>query len=200
MGVLARDFAPFEWLPRIRREREGPPVPPLGHLVQVCVVTRDYQRTMEGLVKAGIGPWRVYTFGPETVTELTFRGKPASHSMKLCLAFSGTMMWEIVQPLTGPSLYEDFLEQHGEGVHHVAVDCNGLPWEARLRDGPVQLVAGQAALRLLRDRGGDHHDHRNLLHSGGLRHARPGGLVPRLAAARLERGTSGPFLGLGPAD
>ncbi len=104
----------------------------LGNTIQVCVVTRDYQRTMEGLVKAGIGPWRVYTFGPDTVTELTFRGKPASYSMKLCLAFSGTMMWEIVQPLTGPNLYQEFLEQHGEGVHHVAVDCNGLPWEARL--------------------------------------------------------------------
>ncbi len=44
----------------------------LGNTIQVCVVTRDYQRTMEGLVKAGIGPWRVYTFGPDTVTELTF--------------------------------------------------------------------------------------------------------------------------------
>ncbi len=104
----------------------------LGNTIQVCVVTRDYQRTMEGLVQAGIGPWRVYTFGPETVTELTFRGRPASYSMKLCIAFSGSMMWEIVQPLTGPNLYEEFLEEHGEGVHHVAVDCNGLPWEARL--------------------------------------------------------------------
>lgn len=104
----------------------------LGETMQVCVVTRDYQRTMEGLAKAGIGPWRVYTFGPETVTELTYRGKPASYSMKLCLAFSGAMMWEIVQPLEGPSLYEEFLEAHGEGVHHVAFDCGGMTWEERL--------------------------------------------------------------------
>jgi hypothetical protein len=35
------------------------------------------------------------------------------------------MMWEIVQPLTGPNIYEEFLDRHGEGIHHVAVDCKG---------------------------------------------------------------------------
>ena len=104
----------------------------LGETMQVCVVTRDYQRTMAGLVQAGIGPWRVYTFDPDTVTDMTFRGQPASYSMKLCIAFSGAMMWEIVQPLTGPNIYEEFLERHGEGIHHVAFDCSGLDWEQRL--------------------------------------------------------------------
>jgi hypothetical protein len=104
----------------------------LGDNMQICVVTRDFRRTMEGLVRAGIGPWRVYTFGPETVSELTFRGEPASYSMRLGIAFSGSMMWEIVQPLTGPNLYEEFLEKHGEGIHHVAFTCQNIPWQERL--------------------------------------------------------------------
>jgi hypothetical protein len=87
---------------------------------------------MEGLVRAGIGPWRVYTFGPGTVTERTYRGEPADYSMKLGLAFSGSMMWEIVQPLTGPTIYKEFLEKHGEGVHHVAFGCNNIPWKERV--------------------------------------------------------------------
>ena len=105
----------------------------LGDNIQICVVTRDFRRAMEGLVRAGIGPWRVYTFSPETVTEMTYRGKPARYSMRLGLAFSGAMMWEIVQPLSGPSIYEEFLERHGEGVHHVAFGCNDVPWQARLK-------------------------------------------------------------------
>jgi hypothetical protein len=105
----------------------------LGDNIQICVVTHDYRRIMEGLVRAGIGPWRVYTFGPGTVTERTYRGQPADYSMKLCLAFSGTMMWEIVQPLTGPSLYTEFLEKHGEGIHHVAFNVNNIDWEERLK-------------------------------------------------------------------
>lgn len=105
----------------------------LGDNIQICVVTRDFRRTMEGLVRAGIGPWRVYTFGPETVSDLTYRGKPASYSMKLGITFSGTMMWEIVQPLAGPNIYDEFLEKHGEGVHHVAFGCNNVPWEERIK-------------------------------------------------------------------
>jgi hypothetical protein len=27
----------------------------------------------------------------------------------------------------------EFLDQHGEGIHHIAFDCNGLPCEQRLK-------------------------------------------------------------------
>jgi len=104
----------------------------LGDSKQICVVTRDLQRTMEGLVRAGIGPWSVYTFGPDTCEDLMYRGRPAKYSMRLALAYSGSMMWEIVQPLTGPNIYEEFLEKHGEGVHHVAFTLNGISWEEQL--------------------------------------------------------------------
>ena len=42
----------------------------LGNLVEVCVVTRDHRRTMEGLVRLGIGPWRVHTFTPENAVAM----------------------------------------------------------------------------------------------------------------------------------
>ena len=105
----------------------------LGENIQICVVTADFRRTMEGLVRTGIGPWRVYTFSPKTVQNMTFRGKPASYSMKLGLAWSGTMNWEIVQPLEGPNIYEEFLEAHGEGIHHVAFGCSAMPYQDRIR-------------------------------------------------------------------
>ena len=55
----------------------------LGNLVEVCIVTRDHRRTMEGLVRLGIGPWRVHTFTPENVTGQTYGGGPASFSLKV---------------------------------------------------------------------------------------------------------------------
>src|SRR5437879_12156757 len=58
----------------------------LGRLVEVCIVTADYRRTMEGLVGLGIGPWRVYTFDGATVTEKPFRGAPADYALKVCFA------------------------------------------------------------------------------------------------------------------
>ena len=34
----------------------------LGDSKQICVVTRDLHRTMEGMVRVGIGPWMVSHF------------------------------------------------------------------------------------------------------------------------------------------
>lgn len=101
----------------------------VGDTLQVCVVTQDIERTLAGFVKIGIGPWRVYTFSPETVRDQTYGGRPERYSMRLALANSGTMMWEVIQPLEGPSIYKDFLAQHGEGVQHVGQACNGLSFE-----------------------------------------------------------------------
>lgn len=68
------------------------------------------------------------------MTDLTYRGQPGTYSLKLCLASSGTIMWEIIQPLSGPNIYEDFLEKHKEGIHHVAVNCNDQDWETRVAE------------------------------------------------------------------
>jgi hypothetical protein len=105
----------------------------LGNLVQVCIVTRDYRRTLEGLVRIGIGPWVVRTFDGSNLTERTYYGKPAGYAMKLCLADVGSMVWEVVQPLAGPSIYADFLDRHGDGIQHIGVDGNGVSYENRLK-------------------------------------------------------------------
>lgn len=115
----------------------------LGETIQVCVVTKDIRRTLDGFVKMGIGPWRVYTFGPETVKDQTYMGKAERYSMRLALANTGTMMWEVIQPLEGPSIYKDFLAKHGEGVQHVGQACNGLAFDeqcAKFEARGLQLV------------------------------------------------------------
>jgi methylmalonyl-CoA/ethylmalonyl-CoA epimerase len=106
----------------------------LGNLIEVCVVTRDYRRTMEGLARLGIGPWRVYTFSPETVTEQRYKGQPAEYSIKVCFAQAEDVVWEIMQPLQGPSIFAEFLAEQGEGIHHVAVDCGEMAWDERIAE------------------------------------------------------------------
>ena len=106
----------------------------LSETMQICVVTRDLYRTMDGMLKLGIGPWAVYTFDHTTVSDMTFRGQPADYAMKLALAFNGTMMWEIIEPTKGPSLYTEFLERHGEGLHHTAFHCGSMSWDERVAE------------------------------------------------------------------
>ena len=120
----------------------------LGDTVQICVVTTDIYRTLDGFVKLGIGPWRIYTFGPATVTEQTYRGKKQTYSMRLAVGYTGSTFWEVIEPLEGESIYKDFLAAHGEGIQHVAQGCGKLtlaeqivPAEPVIRRGRVTLPA-----------------------------------------------------------
>lgn len=118
----------------------------LGDMVEVCLVTADHQRTMEGLVRLGIGPWRVYTFSPENTTDMRYRGEPAEFVIKVCFARSGTVVWELMQPVSGPTIFQEYLDRHGEGVQHIAFDCSNAPLEERIaefgRRGFVPVQSG----------------------------------------------------------
>ena len=105
--------------------------PFLGNVVEICIVTPDHRKTMDGLLKLGIGPFQVHTFNSSTVSAQTFRKQPADFSLIVCFATQGAIVWEIMQPVSGPSLMAEFLEKRGEGVHHVAFDCNHVPPEQR---------------------------------------------------------------------
>jgi catechol 2,3-dioxygenase-like lactoylglutathione lyase family enzyme len=87
---------------------------------QVAVVVRDLDAAMREYVeKIGIGPWDVYTYGPHRMHTMTYRGRQHPYVMKLALAFSGPTMYELIESVEGPSVYEDFLAEHGEGLHHL---------------------------------------------------------------------------------
>ena len=102
----------------------------LDQTLQICVVTRDFQRTLKGFTDLGIGPWWCVDFEKETgLTEAKYRGEPADFAMHLGLAWTGSMMWEIVQPKKGPTIYDEFLKSHDEGIHHVALSNTGRTFD-----------------------------------------------------------------------
>ena len=87
---------------------------------QVAVVVRDLDAAMhEYTEKIGIGPWDVYTYGPHRMHTMTYRGEQRPYVMKLALAFSGPTMYELIESVEGPNVYEEFLAGHGEGLHHL---------------------------------------------------------------------------------
>lgn len=108
--------------------------PFLGNAVEIALVTRDHQRTMEGLWRVGIGPWQVHTFSPENTTQQTYRGKPSPFTLRVCFAHCGNMVWELIEPVSGPTIFAEFLESHGEGIHHIAYDCNNVPFDRRIEE------------------------------------------------------------------
>jgi methylmalonyl-CoA/ethylmalonyl-CoA epimerase len=66
----------------------------------------------------GNGPWRVYEFGPHMMTRYEHRGSPATGRTLVALNDTRPQV-EILQPLSGRSIHQDWLDEHGEGLHHV---------------------------------------------------------------------------------
>jgi len=83
---------------------------------QVGFVVRDLDKAMAAYWRVGVGPWRVYTYGAPLVKDITYRGKPGNWRFLIALASLGAgFSLELIQPLSGESIYSEFLEHHGEG-------------------------------------------------------------------------------------
>jgi len=90
-------------------------------ICQIGLVVRDINRSIEaysqvfGLPKPEI----IVTEGPE-VARTKFRGSPTDARAKLAFFDMGQLSLELIEPVGGPSTWREFLDQKGEGVHHMA--------------------------------------------------------------------------------
>ncbi len=101
----------------------GSPLPFLNNgIAQIAILVEDLESAMKNYwEKFGIGNWQIYTYKRPLVKNMTYYGKPANYSMRLALANIGSMRIELIQPLSGDSVYADFIKNHGYGVHHLGV-------------------------------------------------------------------------------
>ncbi len=91
-------------------------------IAQVCIIVEDLDKAVENYWKMfGIGPWRFYTYGKPLVKKMSYKGKPAEYRMRIALSYIGPLRIELIEPLEGDTIYRDFVEEHGYGVHHLGV-------------------------------------------------------------------------------
>ena len=101
---------------------------------QIAVVVNDLERTMEQYTKLlGWGPWNVYRHEPPRLHDTEVRGAPTGYTMLGAETHVGDMGFELLQPLEGPSIYKEWLDRHGEGLHHVAVMLHDFDESAELK-------------------------------------------------------------------
>jgi methylmalonyl-CoA/ethylmalonyl-CoA epimerase len=96
--------------------------PVFTETMQISIVVRDLERTLRTYVdEYGIGPWEIYEFNPETMTEMVGADGPTEYRARIAVTMVGSVQWELVQPLEDTGVFAEFLATKGEGVHHVAV-------------------------------------------------------------------------------
>lgn len=91
-------------------------------IYQIAWVTRDLDKSLKAWVEnLKVGPWKVFSFTDETVKGLKVGGEAVKEPFKFLIAISwiGDMEVEIIQPVYGPTIYQRFIDEKGEGLHHI---------------------------------------------------------------------------------
>ena len=96
-------------------------------ICQVGLVVRDIQRTAKIYADVfGVDVPNIIVTDPEEVAHTKFRGKPTQARAKLAFFRMGNVSLELIEPVGEPSTWKEFLDEHGEGVHHIAFQVEGM--------------------------------------------------------------------------
>jgi methylmalonyl-CoA/ethylmalonyl-CoA epimerase len=86
------------------------------HIIQVGVVVKDLDKTMEYLTTLGFGPFAVRTVNHPSAT---VHGKKVSYEVKIAMAQQGPVQLELIEYKKGTTIHKEFFDEKGEGIHHI---------------------------------------------------------------------------------
>lgn len=111
-------------------------------ITQVALVVRDIEKTSQAFAKllgVEVPPWSL-TDPPEK-TNCTYRGRPSAARAKLAFFDLGGVSLELIEPVGGPSVWQEFLDTRGEGVQHIAFKVQDMEGQvAALQANGMPLV------------------------------------------------------------
>ena len=103
----------------------------LREIVHVCVVVRNVEKTAKVLSEMfGIGPFEI-RLKHYPSSKASIHGKPVEYTLKFGYSKVGPITLELVETVEGKTIYQEFLEEHGEGLHHIGFPAP-LPFDEEL--------------------------------------------------------------------
>lgn len=93
-----------------------------NNIVQMGFVVEDLQEGMDNYGKIlNVDEWHIYTFGSETGVEgFTYKGEEVDDfEFRIALGEVGNLQFELIEPIRNVPIYEEVLEEEGEGFHHL---------------------------------------------------------------------------------
>jgi methylmalonyl-CoA/ethylmalonyl-CoA epimerase len=88
----------------------------LGAIDQISFAVADVDEAVPRYTAMFGGPFAVVNVPP---MEITYRGRLSACELKLGFGRTGAIEVELVEVVSGDSPAHEFLESHGEGLHHV---------------------------------------------------------------------------------
>jgi catechol 2,3-dioxygenase-like lactoylglutathione lyase family enzyme len=104
-----------------------------AHLDQIALVVPDLEAAMDGYIdKLGV------TFGVFEADESMsqFSGSSSRFRIRIAVALAGLLSIELIQPVSGQTLYSTHLATHGPGLHHLGLYVADLAEARKSFAGP----------------------------------------------------------------
>lgn len=102
--------------------------PPTGKkITQYAFTVKNFEGPSRYWQKLG---WPAFTVTRGPLTDLRYRGKPADFESVLGWQRHGKVPYEWIPPAAVPTVYQEHLEKHGEGVHHLALNVDDIDSES----------------------------------------------------------------------
>jgi methylmalonyl-CoA/ethylmalonyl-CoA epimerase len=117
---------------------------------QVGIIVDDLDGTLQQFkLLLGIDNFDVVDWPkPGTNPESTYYGKPASFKLKIGFANLGNLQLEVLKPMGGKSIFSDFLETHGPGLHHIRFTEKDFPQKVdQLQKAGIQMICSGRGIR-----------------------------------------------------
>ena len=108
-----------------------------AHVVcQVGLIVRDIEKSAQAYSEVfGLPKPDIIITGAVEVAKTMYRGASTTAQAKLAFFDMGQVSLELIEPIGGPSTWQEFLDEKGEGVHHIAFQIKGTEQATAFLEG-----------------------------------------------------------------
>ena len=102
---------------------------PFNRITQYGFVGRDLKKIGDYYESIGFGSVPVDYVDYSTCAERFYRGQPGKFEIYANMWHWGSVDFEWLSPAVGPSVFEEYVKNHGEGIHHLKFSITDLDKE-----------------------------------------------------------------------
>ena len=91
-------------------------------IYQIGFLVYDIEKSMQKWVDLfNVGPWTVIELNDQNCRNCIENGEPSTAPFRFIVAVAmfGEVQIELMQPIYGISIYEEYMKKHGESMHHM---------------------------------------------------------------------------------
>jgi methylmalonyl-CoA/ethylmalonyl-CoA epimerase len=114
-------------------------------VTQVGLVVHDIEKSIDNYMKVFGLETRPNVIVTDSVDKAhtVLRGEPTPARSKLAFINMGQVQIELIEPDEHPSIWREYLDEHGESVHHIAFQVKGTDKVVAFLQGQGITVAQQ---------------------------------------------------------